>query len=83
MYEHVFLVVHIPMQNKQWALGSGFMKDDVLVVLLWTEKKKKKFPLWRFGSYLWSVVMDNIVLAVLLIAILPRTVVELEFCVMM
>jgi lipid-A-disaccharide synthase-like uncharacterized protein len=42
MYEHVFLVVHIPVQNKQWALGSGFMKDDVLVVLLWTEKKKKK-----------------------------------------
>ena len=82
MYEHVFLVVHIPMQNKQWALGSGFMKDDVLVVLLSTEKKKK-FPLWRFGSYVWSVVMENIVLAVLLIAILPRTVVELEFCVMM
>jgi hypothetical protein len=29
------------MQNKQWALGSGFVKGDFLVVLLWTAKKKK------------------------------------------
>jgi hypothetical protein len=28
------------MQNKQWALGSGFVKGDFLVVLLWTAKKK-------------------------------------------
>jgi hypothetical protein len=58
MYEHVFLVVHIPVQNKQWALGSGFMKDDVLVVLLWTEKKKKSFPFGVldliFGRLSWK-----------------------------
>jgi hypothetical protein len=61
------------MQNKQWALGSGFVKGDFLVLLLWTAKKKKKHPLWRFGSYLCSDVMENIVLAVLLIEILHWT----------
>jgi hypothetical protein len=60
------------MQNKQWALGSGFVKGDFLVVLLRTAKKKKH-PLWRFGSYLYSDVMENIVLAVLLIEILHWT----------
>ena len=72
IYGHVFLVVHIPMQNKQWALGFGFVKGDFLVVLLWTAKKRK-LPLWRFGSYLCSDVMENIVLAVLLIEILHWT----------
>lgn len=62
------LFIYMTMRNKRWTFGSGFVRDEMLVVLPWTKERS----VLAFWPYCFSVIIAHIVLAVLFMKILGQ-----------